>query len=603
MSELHRDELGELLSAYIDGELPAAEAIRVERLLEQDESARRLMQELRQTATLVASLPRHDAPNSIAEDVRARIERSELLGDPDSLPIAAKRRQLGVPGVAAMAAMLALVVLGGLWISQRGWEPDAPEPVRLAMTHPQEKEAPVSIQSGRNGHSMGEGTPREAADESTGTSVARTRRMRKSGVKRRAARTSATEAPRSKVAELPSNKLLSGKRRQRGKRAEGKGVLALAPIEQKITAGIDCDKLQEHRFANEPVQLRVTMRDETKSEKITTKIIEYLKRRQLAEITVDKETGSVHHRLTGGFFFQGQPGVNFDDARQRQLLVRVPSRDLDGLLAQLTDDAGEKANVTLISGPVAVNGVDEARRMLRVADASAVHAQAFRRAGTADKKQHPPKPSEEDTKRSAARGRALTEVLSTLGLDLSEERRSQGARAGADAEQSTASEASPTVPAGGKSPTTASVRRGDRAATAHPAMTPSDRPTPLSKRRRSLVESLWEEAQTASQRDGRIHTPAARPTDKDELQPPGGEATRPRPTGTAGAAPGDDYVALVIELIVAERGESAPADEPPDAAANPSSNGHPPRSPGRSEAPGAGATTQPDKDSPQSPLK
>src|SRR3990170_1217954 len=81
MARLNPDQLGELLSAYIDRELDAAQTAQVERLLREDEAARRMLSELRRTVNAVASLPRHPAPASIASDVQTVLERSALLGD------------------------------------------------------------------------------------------------------------------------------------------------------------------------------------------------------------------------------------------------------------------------------------------------------------------------------------------------------------------------------------------------------------------------------------------------------------------------------------------------------------------------------------------
>ena len=75
------ERLGEQLSAYLDGELSEQEKALVERALREDAGARRLLDELRRMAANVESLPRHAAPDSILEDVRFQLERSELLGD------------------------------------------------------------------------------------------------------------------------------------------------------------------------------------------------------------------------------------------------------------------------------------------------------------------------------------------------------------------------------------------------------------------------------------------------------------------------------------------------------------------------------------------
>lgn len=70
----------EHLTAYLDGELAPNDRAEVERLLDSDAEARRLLEELRETSALVAGLPRGRAPADLAEQVSARLERAALLG-------------------------------------------------------------------------------------------------------------------------------------------------------------------------------------------------------------------------------------------------------------------------------------------------------------------------------------------------------------------------------------------------------------------------------------------------------------------------------------------------------------------------------------------
>ncbi len=128
MTRLDSDQLGELLSAYVDRELDDAQMAQVERLLREDESARRRLAELRRMVNAVASLPRHPAPASIVADVQAALERSALLGDaPPARPHVHHAR---APWTArlSMAAMLGIVFVGGWWFV-RDRSPHAEKPV------------------------------------------------------------------------------------------------------------------------------------------------------------------------------------------------------------------------------------------------------------------------------------------------------------------------------------------------------------------------------------------------------------------------------------------------------------------------------------------
>ncbi|MCH7885381.1 MAG: hypothetical protein IIC01_09035, partial [Planctomycetes bacterium] len=125
MSNLSREQLGEWLSAYLDGELDEQQTRLVERTLREDETARRLLEELRQTVAAVSSLPRHAAPSSIHEQIQLHLERGELLGDlPSSTPRSMAR---GAPRLRrlSLAAMLALTIGGGVWIASDRWRQDA----------------------------------------------------------------------------------------------------------------------------------------------------------------------------------------------------------------------------------------------------------------------------------------------------------------------------------------------------------------------------------------------------------------------------------------------------------------------------------------------
>src|SRR5262245_312418 len=84
------DEQDELLSAYLDGELPDEERRTVEARLASDPEARKLLDELRQTAAAVRGLPRRSAPAGLANAVRARLERGALVSESRPAPVESK---------------------------------------------------------------------------------------------------------------------------------------------------------------------------------------------------------------------------------------------------------------------------------------------------------------------------------------------------------------------------------------------------------------------------------------------------------------------------------------------------------------------------------
>ncbi len=105
----------EQLSAYLDGELTAAERADVERLLAGDAEARSLLAELKQVSRLVSSVPRDAAPGNLADLVTARMERESLIGEP-SRESSAALTLLRWSRPLTMAACLAIVGTVG-WLA------------------------------------------------------------------------------------------------------------------------------------------------------------------------------------------------------------------------------------------------------------------------------------------------------------------------------------------------------------------------------------------------------------------------------------------------------------------------------------------------------
>lgn len=106
----------EQLTAYLDGELSDADRLEVESLLQRDPEARRLLEELRRTSRLVASLPRGTAPAGLPGSVMARLERRELLGETSVQAKPPTRSSLEWVRPLAVAAGFALLLTAS-WLS------------------------------------------------------------------------------------------------------------------------------------------------------------------------------------------------------------------------------------------------------------------------------------------------------------------------------------------------------------------------------------------------------------------------------------------------------------------------------------------------------
>jgi len=127
MDDREKAQLGELLSAYLDGEVTPEQRAQVEAKLESDVEARELLSELEHTVSLVHELPRVAAPPSIAEEITSRLERAALLGNADEDDAFSRRRGRPLRSVMAFAAMIAIAVGGGLYVSWQLAESEAPD--------------------------------------------------------------------------------------------------------------------------------------------------------------------------------------------------------------------------------------------------------------------------------------------------------------------------------------------------------------------------------------------------------------------------------------------------------------------------------------------
>ena len=308
MSNLSREQLGEWLSAYLDGELDEQQTRLVERTLREDETARRLLEELRQTVAAVSSLPRHAAPSSIHEQIQLHLERGELLGDlPSSTPRSMAR---GAPRLRrlSLAAMLALTIGGGVWIASDRWRQDAV--VRkdvLALARTKQPLEPSPIEMDR------------------------------------------PEAVRSK--------------KIRKRRAAARPVAEPA-IEGATFAAASTDVMTQ-RFDKEPFRLRITTRDERERDAVMRKLTAKLRRWNVADLSSSSTQASRSFERKGGYFLRGRSGVNFDNIQDKQVLVRATPRMLGALVDEYGKSANAPSEVVLQAGPVVFRGWDDTRRVLR----------------------------------------------------------------------------------------------------------------------------------------------------------------------------------------------------------------------------------------------
>ena len=304
---MNLDRLSELLSAYVDGEVDDRERVLVERILREDASARRLLEELRRTIQVVSSLPRHGAPPTLATDLEAQLERAELLGDAEPNVVHLSERRASWTAWLAVAAMLGVVVVSGWWFLQGG-----------------KSNGFGDMESKVASLDRDEGQPSISASPPVS----------------------------------PSGTLLGGG-------AAAVSGVAGATMESQLAAGVDSSSLIKQSFAPEEVRLQVVASTQGERDRLATMLAERFSKQNTENLSARARSRTARKPI-GSFFLVGKPGVNFDDPQQRQVLIRVPRSQAARVVDDLASIAGSQDRVALQAGPVAVQGASKARDLIQL---------------------------------------------------------------------------------------------------------------------------------------------------------------------------------------------------------------------------------------------
>jgi hypothetical protein len=521
---MNRDQLSELLSAYLDGEVDDRERALVERVLREDASARRLLEELRRTVNAVGSLPRHAAPPTLAADLDARLERAELLGGAETHPVPIQERRAPWTAWLAMAAMLGVVVVAGWWfLLDRGQ------------------------------HGVGR------AENKVATADARRERVAADG-----------PAP-------PSAAIGPAGREALASRA------AALTVESQMAAGVDPAALTRQSFAPETVRLQVVAVNAAERDALAERLIKRLSEQKTENLAKRGSRAGRSKEPVDSFFLVGKAGVNFDDPQQRQVLVRVPRSQAAQVVDDLTAVAGSEDRVALQAGPIAVRGAASARNLLQMvgqmppeADAAAKEpkpTEGESKTEFADKRAERAGGPVESAKKPADSNRfdPLSGLMKIVGLDADalsrrsgrigerigktgnadeEARRETGSVAAAQARGKAPDADTPASSGAAASPQPTSPEKKDIAESAPDTTTEESRS--LVRRRQVAAEKALARAKTAKD------TSTVRKETVGAFKE--SESVRLGAAGAKGAAGGagetgtvvkqDDYVTIVIEFVV-----------------------------------------------------
>lgn len=319
MARIDREQLGELLSGYMDGELDPREQQIIERVLREDESARQLLADLRRTAQAVSSLPRHAAPSSILGDTQSALERSALLNDlPEPRPHQTRARLTWVSRL-AMAAMVGLVVVTGWWFTADQTRRGTKGSAELVQREVRDADAAKE-----------EGVVDDRKEKSALSRVSRTREV-----------STTSDA---------------------GRGAGGLG----ATFEQQLAAGVDPSSLRSQAFTVEPVRLQVMVRDRSEREALAAKVSKELSRQRIVDLAAVPGPRTDTTASAQRFYYRGKAGVNFEAADEDQILVRASPQQIDRLLMELAGPGVAGDSVAMAAGPIAVQGVEKSRSLVRL---------------------------------------------------------------------------------------------------------------------------------------------------------------------------------------------------------------------------------------------
>lgn len=360
---MDREQLGELLSAYIDGEVDDRQRTLIERLVRENDDAMAMLNEIRRTADAVSSLPRHTAPDSISEFLHDQLEREELLGAaPEPRPRSGER---GFPivGFMATAAMLGIVLIGGFWFLRNGT--DDARRIRenvLARAEPRDDAISTSARI-------------RTIEEPSLSRSRRAKRGRGSVAAKRDRNTAAFSDHGSRgstdPAQVPDSRVVLLERETATAQANKPTRPVEVTMNHRATVG---DKmrssrslagLRAHNFAVEPLRLKIVVRNQDRRSAAMDRVTAFLSARGAVDVAKLPPGDDAGKPTQTGFFLRGRSHLNFGEGMSEQLLIRVASRDLDALMEELGRAAPSDGDVSLMAGPLLFQGLGHARATLR----------------------------------------------------------------------------------------------------------------------------------------------------------------------------------------------------------------------------------------------
>ena len=283
MSDFDTHELGEWLTAYLDGELDGAQRDVVERVLRESDEARRMLADLSDAAGSVAALPQHPAPDALLDDLRLQLERRDLLGDEsDPRGSVPARSGWSVFSRWGLAAALGFAAVGGTWTIVDQMQDEPSTAITLAT-----KESGKSASSDPEDNVGADAVPQQSRELTNSADI-------------------------------------------------DVRLVSVLNFEQKLAAGLPQSALMDHQFDNERMRLSLQADSATDQSALNRKILDQLGELGMSDLgTVEsaKLTEAPAGRVR--VYLSGREGKNFEADATRQVLIRLPADEVPALYEQI----------------------------------------------------------------------------------------------------------------------------------------------------------------------------------------------------------------------------------------------------------------------------
>ncbi|MCH8965814.1 MAG: hypothetical protein IIB58_12680 [Planctomycetes bacterium] len=400
-------DLSELLSAYLDGELEESVRAEVVAYLERDAGAVRVLNELRETRSMLQDLPRQSAPAGFSENVVSAVERQALLGgEPETAVRMSMRRRWGP--IRAAASIALLVGAAGSWIY---WQSDRRVFTDLALRDAAE---PERITGQATDRSIGldalaslDGTAEEPSrsDQLQAHPKANARGKEAVPIVPSAAPRNMVQSAGPAAAEQPQRSIiqqdllvqasvdddeeitflgadldpsvvlfttsgdeqvdfgLAGHLRGSRRRAANR-----AGFTRRLQANEPAVLLASHDFSNEPNVLTLSFSNDAQRDEFAQKFEVYLEDNGFLSAADPRERIQVIDPLTQNVLLRGHPGLNYAEPSCEQILLNAAPEVLEELIdhyAEAIDGMEATTNIQLQMGELKVEGLKSTRRTIQ----------------------------------------------------------------------------------------------------------------------------------------------------------------------------------------------------------------------------------------------